>query len=211
MQNENERLKKNYKKLLRTTMFFTFFSMFGLAAISEPLVITLIGEKWSSSITYLQLLCLAGMLYPLHSLNLNILQIKGRSDLFLKIEIIKKLLAIPVILIGIFYGIKIMIIGMIVNSIAGYYINSYWSGKLINYSVREQILDIFPSLIMSFLNGLWMYLVYRILPFSEIINLLLLLSLGFLVPLLFCELIHQKDYQEVKQMIINQFNRTKNG
>jgi teichuronic acid exporter len=113
------------------------------------MIITLIGEKWSPSIIYLQLLCFGGMLYPLHSLNLNMLKVLGRSDLFLKLEIIKKCLAIPVIIIGIFFGIKIMIIGMILNSFIAYYINSYWSGRLIKYGLKDQVRDIAPSFLMA--------------------------------------------------------------
>ena len=81
IQDEPERLKSNYKKLIRSTMFLTFFLMLGLAAVAKPMVLTLIGEKWLPSVIYLQMLCFVGMQYPLHSLNLNILQVKGRSDL----------------------------------------------------------------------------------------------------------------------------------
>ena len=71
------------------------------------------------------MLCFVGMMYPLHALNLNMLQVQGRSDLFLKLEIIKKIIAIPTIIIGIYWGIKIMIIGMMVNTLVAYYLNSY--------------------------------------------------------------------------------------
>ena len=79
--------------------------------------LTLIGEKWLPSVQYLQLLCFVGMLFPLHALNLNMLNVKGRSDLFLKLEIIKKILVIPVIIVGIYMGIKVMIIGSFIFSI----------------------------------------------------------------------------------------------
>lgn len=82
--------------------------MLGMAAVAEPMIITLIGEKWRPSIVYLQMLCFVGMMYPLHALNLNMLQVSGRSDLFLKLEVIKKILAIPTIVIGVIWGIKIM-------------------------------------------------------------------------------------------------------
>ncbi len=130
-------------------MFITFILMSGMAAIAEPMVITLIGEKWIPSIIYLQLLCFVGMFYPLHALNLNMLQVQGRSDLFLRLEIIKKILAVPTILFGVFYGIKILILGMMINTISEYYLNSYWSGKNIGYSFFEQVKDIFPSFLLA--------------------------------------------------------------
>ena len=103
--------------------------MLGMAAIAEPMIITLIGEQWRQSIIYLQLLCYVGMMYPLHALNLNMLKVLGRSDLFLKLEIIKKILAIPIIIIGIYWGVEVLIIGMIINSQIAYFLNSYWSGR----------------------------------------------------------------------------------
>ena len=89
------------------------------------------------------------MLFPLHALNLNILNVKGRSDLFLKLEVIKKALAVPVILAGVFMGIRAMLIGMIILSFVAYFINSYYSGRLVNYPVREQIADILPSFLLA--------------------------------------------------------------
>lgn len=86
-------LKGGYKRMITSTTYISFVILAGLAAIAEPMVITLIGEVWRPSIVYLQMLCFVGMLYPLQALNLNILQVQGRSDLYLRIEIIKKLLA----------------------------------------------------------------------------------------------------------------------
>ena len=90
VQEDDERLKAGYKKLILATMFITFIIMLGMAAVAKPMIVTLIGEKWLPSVEYLQLLCLGAMLFPLHALNLNILNVKGRSDLFLKLEVIKK-------------------------------------------------------------------------------------------------------------------------
>ena len=139
IQDDIPRLKDNYKRLIRSIMFITFTLVLGMAAIAEPMIHTLVGAKWEPSIIYLQLLCFDGMMYPLHALNLNMLQVQGRSDLFLKLEIIKKIIAIPTIIIGVFWGIKIMILGLILNSFIAYYINSYWSGKHIDYSVSQQV------------------------------------------------------------------------
>ena len=90
VQDDNERLKAGYKKLILSIMFITFVIMLGMAAVARPMIITLIGTKWLPSVEYLQLLCIGAMLFPLHALNLNILNVKGRSDLFLKLEVIKK-------------------------------------------------------------------------------------------------------------------------
>ncbi|MFR9263287.1 MAG: polysaccharide biosynthesis C-terminal domain-containing protein [Bacteroides cellulosilyticus] len=97
------------------------------------------------------------MLYPLHAINLNILQVKGRSDLYLKLEIIKKIIAVITIFIGIFWGIECMLWGGVFVSFISFFLNSYYSADLIDYSTKNQISDIFPfliiSLIVSFVFG----------------------------------------------------------
>lgn len=93
----------------------------------------------------LQIICTYGMLYPLHALNLNMLQVQGRSDLFLRLEIIKKIIAIGPLLLGIFVGIYLMLAGTLVTSLVAYYLNAYYSGPFLNYSIKEQIEDILPS------------------------------------------------------------------
>ena len=85
-----------------------------MVSVAEPMVRALIGDKWLPSVPYLRLLCFAGMLYPVHALNLDMLNVKGRSDLVLRLEIIKKVLAVPTIVIGIYLGIKAMIGGITV-------------------------------------------------------------------------------------------------
>ena len=89
------------------------------------------------------------MLYPLHAINLNILKVKGRSDVFLKLEVIKKVLAIFPILVGVYLGIEMMLWGSVIISVISYFLNAYYSASLINYSVYEQLKDIFPSFIVS--------------------------------------------------------------
>ena len=90
---------------------------------AKEIIIILVGQKWAPAVPYLQILCISGALYPLHSLNLSILNVKGRSDLFLKLEIIKKIIVIPVIIIGIHYGLIVMLWGMVFNSFFAYFLN----------------------------------------------------------------------------------------
>jgi teichuronic acid exporter len=201
LQDDSDRLKAAYKKLIKSAMLISFVGMAGLAAVAKPLVITLIGEKWSSSIVYLQLLCFVGMLYPLHALNLNMLTVKGRSDLFLRLEVIKKILVIPTIIIGIFYGVKIMIIGMTINSIIAYFLNSYWSGKMVNYSSREQIADITPAFVIALIMGLSVFFIGLFLPFRPFIVLFIQILCGCLILFSVAKMIKLDSYMEIKGII----------
>jgi len=179
--------------------------MIGMAAVAEPLIITLIGDKWRTSVGYLQMLCFVGMMYPLHSLNLNMLKVQGRSDLFLKLEIIKRIIALPTIIIGILFGIKIMIIGMIINSFIAYYLNSYYSGSQINYSMKEQILDILPILLLAILNGIVVFLIGIFLPLAYWLKLLIQVLSGGILIILFCEIFRLESYRSIKDVVSLQF------
>lgn len=209
IQDEPERLMNNYKKLIRSTMFITFVLMLGMAAVAKSMILVLIGEKWLPSVIYLQLLCLVGMFYPLHALNLNMLQIKGRSDLFLRLEIIKKILAIPIIAIGIFCGIIPMIVGMIINTIIAYYLNSYWSGKLIGYSFLEQIKDILPGFFIASIMAFIIFIISLFITTRPLILLLIQIGIGVTSLIILCELIKFKDYIYIKQLIIDKLTSLK--
>ncbi len=209
MQNDIPMLKKNYQKLIRSTMFITFILMLGMVAVAEPMVISLIGEKWRPSIIYLQMLCFVGMMYPLHALNLNMLMVQGRSDLFLKLEIIKKILAAPIIILGIIWGIKIMIAGMIVFSFIAYYLNSYWSGKMIGYSIKQQLKDILPSFFMSLVMAGFVFGFGFLLPFNPLLKLIIQSMTGAFVIFALCEITKFKDYIFLKELVFEKINEIK--
>jgi O-antigen/teichoic acid export membrane protein len=202
LQDDIPRLRNNYQKLIRSVMFITFILMIGMAAVAEPMIHTLIGAKWEPAIIYLQMLCFVGMMYPLHALNLNMLQVQGRSDLFLKLEIIKKIIAIPTIVIGVFFGIKMMIGGMMVNTLIAYYLNSYWSGVKIGYSFKQQVKDIVPSFILALTMGIAVYFLGELLPFSYIVKLIIQILFGAIFVFVFCEITKFKDYIFVKELVL---------
>lgn len=202
-------LKNSYKKLIRSTMFISFVLMLGMAAVAEPMVLILIGEKWQPSVIYLQMLCFIGMLYPLHALNLNMLQVQGRSDLFLKLEIIKRILTVPTIAAGIFFGIKAMIAGIFVLNLIAYYLNSYWSGQMIGYSIKEQVKDILPSFGLAFMMAISIYLLGLILPVVPLWKLLIQTTVGAVFILGFCEITRFQDYIFMKELVWEKMSKLK--
>jgi teichuronic acid exporter len=208
LQNQPTSLKHGYKKVITSTMIVSFVLMIGMAAIAEPLVITLIGEKWRTSVGYLQLLCFVGMLYPLHGINLNMLKVKGRTDLLLKLEVIKKLLSIPVIIVGVVYGIKWMLVGLILNSLIAYFLNSNWSGKLINYSSFEQLRDILPSFYVAITAAVIVLITGRLLlQYDHVIQLFVQIALGAIIVFALCELFKINSYLNLKEIVRDKFGR----
>lgn len=202
IQDDVPRLRAHYTRLIRVTMLIAFMVMLGMAAVARPMVLVLIGEKWEPSVLYLQLLCISGMLYPLHALNLTILKVRKRTDLYLRLEIIKKILVAPVIAVGLLYGITAMIVAMIVNAFAAYYLNSYYSGMLIDYPWRKQVKDILPSLLIaSAVSGL-VYLLGTRLDLAPIWTLLIQTATGAALFFAYCELTRFGDYIFLKHLVI---------
>jgi O-antigen/teichoic acid export membrane protein len=198
-------LKEAYKKLIRSTMLICFVLMLGMAAIARPMILTLVGEKWEPSVIYLQMLCFVGMFFPLHALNLNMLQVKGRSDLFLRLEIIKVVLVIPVIIIGVLLGIRVMILGMLIRAMISYYLDSYWSGRLIGYSFLEQIRDIIPSFLLAAGMGAVVFAEGLLIPLPPLQLLVIQLITGALLTFTLCEVLHNADYLFIKEIIKDKF------
>ncbi len=206
IQNDSIRLKEAYRKVIKSTMLVTFACMLGLAAIAKPLIIVLIGTKWLQSVYYLQIICFAGMLYPLHAINLNILQVKGRSDLFLKLEIIKKLIAIIPIGLGILYGIEYMLWGSVFSSFIAYFFNAFYSASLIDYSTNAQIKDVLPVFIISLIVAFCMW-VLTLLNMPNLITLIMQCLLGIALALIIYEKTNLEEYQEIKQITLSLIKR----
>lgn len=150
---DNEKLKIAYKKLMQQIIFWISPTLVFLAVIAEPLFRFLLTEKWLAAVPYFQILCMAGILYPLQSYNLNILKVKGRSDLHFKLEVIKKIIGVIGILCALPFGIYGLLYLEVIASFIGYYINSFYSGRLINYPIKEQIADISPTITLAVFIG----------------------------------------------------------
>ncbi len=206
IQDESERLREAYRKVIKTTMLLTFSCMLGLAAIAKPLIIILIGDVWLPAAYLLQIICFSGMLYPLHAINLNILQVKGRSDLFLKLEIIKKIIAVGPIVLGIFCGIKYMLWGSVVTSLIAYFLNSYYSAVLICYPTKEQIKDVLPSFIISALIAAIMWGI-SFWDISVYLLLMIQILVGILLALFIYQRIQLEEYQIISGIVLSALKR----
>lgn len=206
IQNEPDLLRDAYRKVIKNTMLVTFACMFGLAAIAKPLIIVLIGEKWLIAASFLPILCFVGVLFPLHAINLNILQVKGHSDLVLKLEFIKKAIAIIPIVLGIFFGIRYMLWGSVVTSFIAYLINSYYSATLIGYSTWNQIKDIIPAFFVSLFVAMSMWLL-SLFTISTYILLPLQCFLGFFLAIFIYEKMKLDEYIEIRKLLFSVLKR----
>jgi len=166
IQNDDIKLKLVYRKLMQQVLFWIAPVLVIAGVLAEPLFRFLLTEKWLPSVPIFQILCIVGIMYPLHSYNINILNVKGRSDLVLRLEIIKKI----IITIGILFSIKYGLFGLlwmqVILNVLSFAINTFYSGKLINYPLKEQVQDLIPILAISLITGVITYfLVYELSSF----------------------------------------------
>lgn len=193
IQTDKNQMVSAYRNMVKVTMFITAICMLFLAGISEPLLYCLIGPKWSEAAKYLPILCLTGSLYPLHAFNLNMLQVEGRSDLFLLREIIEKIIDIIPIFIGIYIGIMPMLYAGLFTNIIDYFINSYYSGKSIGYSSWKQIQDVLPQYCIASMVFLSVYFL-KFIPISYWIILPLQAIVGSIIIIVTCKALKIKEY-----------------
>jgi O-antigen/teichoic acid export membrane protein len=176
IQDDDERLRNAYRRLIRVSGYIVFPLLMGLAALAKPFVLVLITEKWAVSIPYLVIICFSSMWSPIHSLNLNLLQIKGRSDLFLRLEIFKKVLSLVVLIITMNISLMAMCVGTVITSYLCLYINTFYTGKLINVGFFMQMKDLIPSFAFAVSMGVVVYATTFIIP-----NLILQIVFGIII------------------------------
>ena len=207
IQDERERMKEGYRKIIRTTMLASFVLLFGLAAVAESLVVVLIGPQWEEAAHYLQILCFSACLYPLHAINLNMLQVQGRSDLFLKLEIVKKMIGLAPLAAGIFIDIDWMLWGWVITGGVAYWLNSRYSGRLIGYSMWMQVRDILPSFGIAAVMAVCVFAL-TLLKMSPIWMLLVQLSVGAVIVIILSEAVRLPEYIEIRNTVLKFFRRT---
>lgn len=165
MQHDTERLAVNYRKILRLTAFIVFPMMVGLSAVARPLTLFVLTEKWEGSIILLQIICFSMMWWPIHAVNLNLLLVTGRSDYFLRLEVIKKLWGLSVMACTLPFGLVYFVAAGIVSSMFSLVINTYYTGKIIKVGYWKQMGDLMPIFLNCCVMGGLCLLVQQ--PFED--------------------------------------------
>lgn len=165
LQDDDDRLRNNYRRLLRLSAYICFPLMVGLASVASPLTLFVLTAKWQGTIILLQIICFSMMWYPIHAINLNLLMVKGRSDLFFRLEVIKKIYGVAMLCCTLPFGLVVFCVGGVVSSLFSLVVNTYYTGKLIQVGFRQQMLDLLPILANSVVMGALCMLVQ--LPFTS--------------------------------------------
>lgn len=156
-QDHKEQVRNMTRRAIRISTYVMMPMMMGLAVCAEPLIRLLLTEKWLPCVPYLRIFCFSYAFYPLHTANLNAIKAMGRSDLFLKLEIIKKVFGVIILLVTLQYGVYVMALSLLFTSVMSQLINSWPNAKLLNYAYGHQLMDMLPAILLSLVMGAAVY------------------------------------------------------
>jgi len=153
LQDDNAKLVNAYRKMLTVPLFALYPILVGMAVLGEPFIGLLLGEKWLPCVPFLQIIAIGAMFTPLTHVNLNLLYVKGRTDLVLKLEIIKKTIAFSIVFLTIHFGIIWMMVGKSCYDFIAFSINCHYTGKILGYGWKKQMKEILPIILKSLIMG----------------------------------------------------------
>ena len=182
-QDDREKIKQATRKSIRLSAYLLMPCMIGMACVAEQFVHVILTDKWLPAVPFIQIMCVVYAFYPIHTANLTAIQAMGRSDLFLILEIIKKVVGIAGLLISMWFGVIWIAATMMITTIISSFINAFPNKKLLNYSYWEQIKDILPAIGLAILMGIPVYLL-NYLPINAIIILILQVVTGVILYVL---------------------------
>lgn len=152
LKNNDDELREKYLSFLRLSAFIIFPLMVGLACVARPLILSFLTDKWLGSVYLLQIICIGGMLYPIHAINLSLLEVKNRTDLFLRVEMIKRAIGMIILIVSLQFDLHVVCYGLVLSSMISLLVNTFYSGKLLDLTIMKQL----KELMLTFMGCLFM-------------------------------------------------------
>jgi len=195
--NDDQQLRHAYRRVLKLVIFIVAPTISLMVIAAEPIIRLLLGAKWLPAVPYFQLMALGALFQPIHNYNLNVLQVKGRSDLYLKLEIIKKICIVVAVVVGLRYGVYGLIWGQVAVSVASLFINTHYTARFLDYSMRQQLYDLLPSIFLSCALGCAVWWGTTLLPYelTDGMEAFLLFSSYIVAFATVCWLIQLEEYR----------------
>lgn len=206
-QNDLEQMKRLMRRAIRTSCYLIFPIMGGIIAIANPLISFLLTDKWLPAVPFLQMSCLSMAFYPIHTANLQAINASGKSDIYLKLEVIKKTLLIVILLITLQFNIYIVMAGSVVCSIVSIVINSWPNKRLFNYSIIEQLKDVMPSMVLSTIMCLIISYIEALLNCSAFLSLVVGVLLGVIIYVLGSLIFKIEEFFYLKDSVLEFIKR----
>ena len=194
------RVKNMTRKAIRTSSYIMWPLMVGLAVVAEPLISLMLTDKWLPCVPYLRIFCFTYALWPIHTANLNAIKAMGRSNIFLKLEIIKKIIGVISIIVTLPFGVFAIALGYMATGPVSAMVNAYPNKKLLNYSFREQLNDLIPFFLMSGIMGVSVWPI-QLLSLPKIVIILIQVFVGGTVYVAESKLFHIDIFDECLNMV----------
>lgn len=199
-QDDVDRVKSMTRRAIKTSTYIMAPLMMGLAFCAEPIVELVLTDKWLPCVPFLRIFCITYMFYPIHTANLNAIKAMGRSDLFLKLEIVKKVVGIALLLSTMWFGVMAMAYSLLISSVLSQIINSWPNRKLLNYGYLEQLKDILPGIALAVFMGCCVDLI-SLFHLSNVVTLLIQIPLGTVIYVVASALLHLESFEYLMDMI----------
>lgn len=200
VQDDRERVKQMTRRAIKTSTYVMAPLMMGLAFCAEPIVKLVLTDKWLPCVPFLRIFCITYMFWPVHTANLNAINAMGRSDWFLRLEIVKKITGMIILLSTMWFGVMAMAYSLLLSSVLSQIINSWPNRKLLNYGYLEQVRDFAPGILLAVIMGICVYFV-GFLPFSIIITLLIQTVVGAVIYIGVSAILKLEEYEYLVGMV----------
>ena len=207
-QDNKDAVKAMTRRAITISTYLMAPMMMGLAFCADTVVSLILTEKWLPCVLFMRIFCITFMFYPIHTANLNAIKAIGRSDLFLKLEIAKKIVGMVLLLSSMWFGVKVMAYSMLIGSLASQIINSWPNKKLLNYGYYEQIKDIIPSIILALIMGVCVWLIGHI-TLPLFVKLVLQVLTGVVVYIAISFIIHIEPFMYLLNSIKDEISKKK--
>ena len=198
-QDDASRVKSMTRRAIKTSTYIMAPLMMGLAFCATPVVRLVLTDKWLPCVPFLRIFCITYMFYPIHTANLNAIKAMGRSDLFLKLEIAKKIVGMALLLSTMWFGVMAMAYSLLVSSVLSQIINSWPNRKLLNYGYLEQLKDILPGIALAVFMGCCVNIV-TLFQLSNVVTLLIQIPMGAVIYIATSSLLHLESFEYLMDM-----------
>lgn len=209
---DDQKLRNAYRQVLKLVIFIIAPTICLMVIAAEPIIRLLLGAKWLPAVPYFQIMALGALFQPIHNYNLNVLQVKGRSDLYLRLEVIKKICIVIAVVLGLRYGMYGLLWGQVIVSVLSLFINTHYTAKFIHYTMRQQLYDLLPSMLIASTMAILVWWGTALIPYAlnDWMKALLVFSSYVLGFVTICWLIQLEEFKFITGMISSRWqNRGK--
>ena len=205
-QNDIFKIKATMRNSIRFSAYILSPTMLGLAAVAPPFIRLILTDKWLPAVSLLQMFCIVYLFYPIHTTNMQAINSIGRADITMKLEIIKKIIELALLVCAMQISVKAIVVAEVITAMLFVFINAYPTSKFVEYSIKEQLFDILPNVCMAMLMATAVYML-NYLPIGDFIKLVIQVAVGASLYLLMSIITRNKEFKFILSILSNVFHK----